>query len=151
MAKKKLKGKGLGVRGTLFLLFVIIGGLVFLPTSMILFIGMLPTIVALFTSGIATRARVSTIAALNFTGCVPFVFELWSMGNDYEISLDIITTPMTIITIYGAAALGYIFDWVVVGVVSAYMYQRADFRLRKIEKRQAILVEAWGEKVKAGR
>ena len=58
---------------------------------------------------------------------------------------------MTIITIYGAAALGYIFDWVVVGVVSAYMYQRADFRLRKIEKRQAILVEAWGEKVKAGR
>ncbi|MDH5722029.1 MAG: hypothetical protein OEY94_01740 [Alphaproteobacteria bacterium] len=143
--KKKKKTSALG---GVFLLFLVFGGLVFLPTSMILCIGMLPSIVALLTSSIVTRSRVSTIAALNFVGCVPFVFELWSLGNDFETSFEIITEPLTIIIIYGTAALGYIFDWVVVGVVSAYLYQRSEARLKAINKRQEQLVEAWGEKVK---
>lgn len=148
--KKKDKNKKIGGAGaTLFLLFLVLGGLVFLPTSTILCIGMLPSIMAFLTSSPVTRGRVSTIAALNFAGCVPFVFELWSMGNDLETSLAIISQPFTIIIIYGAAALGYVFDWVVVGVVSAYLYQRSESRLRKLEKRQEQLVEAWGNKVKS--
>ena len=147
-SQKSKKEKGLGTKGIMFLLFLVVGGLVFLPTSTILCIGMLPSMVALLTSSVLTRSRVSTIAALNFAGCVPFVFELWSLGNDVEAAFAIITEPLTITIVYGAAALGYIFDWVIVGVVSAYLYQRSETRIKWVDKRQNQLVEAWGKKVK---
>lgn len=144
---KKSGKKGLTMKGRMFLVCIILAGLIFLPTSMLVFTGMLPTICAFFLSIRRARARISTVAAMNFAGCVPFIFKLWSSENDFAYSFQIITDPMTIIVIYGAATLGYMIDWVVVGFVSSLLYQKAELRLKAIRARQNELVAQWGQEV----
>lgn len=147
-ASKSSKSTGLSIKGKIFLICIVLVGLVFLPTSLLLFIGMLPTISALFL-GTRRKIKVSTIAALNLLGCMPFIIKLWGGENNFEASFTILSTPLTIVVIYGAALMGYVLDWGVTGVVSAYMYQKAERRVRVIEKRQEMLVEVWGSEVAA--
>lgn len=146
--KNKVKRKSQsGGKRSLFLAFAVLAGLIFLPTSTLLFFGLLPTLVAFVTSIKRQRSRTSTIAAANLAGCVPFVFKLWTNGNSFEASFDIITEPMNIVVMYGAAFFGYLLDWVVVGAVSSFLYQKAVLRLDAIKKRQQILAEEWGAEV----
>lgn len=144
----KAKGKraSMGMKGNLLMVVAILVGVIFLPTSMILFIGMLPTVSAFF-FGRRGGIRISTLTAVNLLGCMPFVIKLWSGENTFEYSVMILTSPLTIVVIYGAAVGAYILDWVVTGVVSAYMYQKAERRIRVIEKRQEAMVEVWGKEV----
>ncbi len=148
----KSKKAGFGIKGRLFMIAFILLGLTFLPTSMLLFVGMLPSLVAFLVNSRGIGARASTVSAMNLAGCVPFVFKLWSSGNDFETSLDIISGEQAILVMYTAAAFGYMIDWVVTGIVSSYLYQKGMLRMEAIRKRQKALVEMWGENVsgKAG-
>lgn len=140
----KRKG-GLGAKGKILLAMIIVVGIIFLPTSMILFIGMMPTMSAVILGAARAKTRVSTIAALNMVGCMPFVIKLWAGENNFEASVLILMTPLTIVIIYGAAASAYLLDWAVTGVVSAYMYQKADRRVKAIDKRLDAVSEVWGK------
>lgn len=142
----KRKG-GLGTRGKIILAIIIVVGIIFLPTSMILFIGMLPTVSAVVLGTSRTKVRVSTIAALNLVGCMPFIIKLWAGENNFESSFVILMTPLTIVIIYGAAGAAYLLDWAVTGVVSAYMYQKAERRVKAIDKRLEAVSEVWGKEV----
>lgn len=144
--KKSLpkRKKGFGRKRNILLAMIIVVGIVFLPTSMILFIGMMPTMSAVILGTVRTKTRVSTIAALNLVGCMPFIIKLWAGENNFEASFTILMTPLTIVIIYGAAASAYLLDWAVTGVVSAYMYQKAERRIKAIDKRLAAVSEVWG-------
>ena len=146
---KKAKGKPgkLSLKARLFMVIVILIALVFLPTSMLLFVGMLPSMVAFFVSGRGIGARASTITAMNMAGCIPFVFKLWSTGNDFEASFLIITNMRYMSIIYLSAAFGYMIDWVMTGIMSSFLYQRGVSRMKAIKKRQEVLIEQWGEGV----
>lgn len=147
--EKKPKGKPgkLGLKGRLFLIIGVLIALVFLPTSMLLFFGMLPSIIAFFASGRGIGARASTITAMNMAGCIPFVFKLWSTGNDFEASVQIVTNIRYMSIIYLSAAFGYMIDWVMTGIVSSFLYQKGLNRMKAIKKRQEALIEQWGEGV----
>ena len=151
--KKKSSKKNpnkLSMRGRLFLITLILLGLIFLPTSMLLFVGMIPSIVAVFISLRGKGARASTVSAMNIAGCIPYIFKLWSTGNDFDASFDIITDSQAIMVMYMAAAFGYLIDWVVTGLVSSYLYQKGMKRMRVIKKRQKILIDQWGREVAGG-
>ncbi len=144
--KPKVKKKGgFGFKGRLFFIALVLMSITFLPTTMLLFFGMLPSLVAFFVNARGMSARASTISAMNLAGCVPFVFKLWDTGNDFEASIDILTNTQTLMVIYTAAAFGYMIDWVVTGLVSSYMYQKGVLRMKAIRKRQEVLVGLWGE------
>jgi len=145
--QKAVKNKSGSFKKTLLLLIIILSSLAFLPTSTILFVGMLPTISAFFFSINKKSSPVSTIAALNFAGCVPFVFKLWKTGHHFENTFDILTDPLTLVIIYSAAAFGYMLDWVIVGITSTFMMQKSEMRLKTILQRQEKLKEEWGEEV----
>lgn len=144
--KKRGKGDGLGIAGTLLLIAIILVGIIFLPTSMLLFVGMFPSLIAALNSG-RKGARASTVTAMNLAGCIPFVFKLWSGENNFEASVHIITNPNSLAVIYMAAAFGYMIDWVVTGFVSSFLYQKGVTRMEAIKKRQKVLVEQWGDDV----
>ncbi len=129
------------------MVFAITIALIFLPTSMLLFFGMIPSMVAFFVSGRGRGARASTITAMNMAGCIPFVFKLWASGNDFEASFEIITNMRYMSIIYLSAAFGYMIDWVMTGVMSSFLYQKGVNRMKAIKKRQDVLVEQWGEGV----
>ena len=139
--------KSLNAKARIWLAFTILAGVVFLPTSMLLFIGMLPSVVAFVVAGRSAGAKVSTITAMNIAGCVPFIFKLWASGNDIEASLDIVTNTRYISIMYMAAAFGYMVDWVVTGIVSSFLYQRGVKRMEDIILRQKELKQQWGDVV----
>lgn len=150
MAKKqkKIKKKKKGAAGIqLLLIFSVLLGVLFLPTTVMLLIGLVPTFVVFFVNIQKKKAKVVTVGTLNLAGCMPYVFQLWQQENDFNASMNIVLDPMTIIIMYGAACVGYVMDWALTGIVAVMMLERGKKRLKLIKKRQAEMVERWGKKV----
>ncbi len=145
MARKK-KNK-MGIQGQIVLIAVIIAGVMALQTSMVLLVGMVPSMVAFFVDRTKKKTKAITVGALNMSGCSLFLVELWMEGHNFEKAMSIITDPMAIIVMYSAAAIGYLVDWAVSGMVAVVVYNRGKARLKSIKKRQWELIERWGVEV----
>lgn len=134
-------------KGHLFFIFMIIAAAVFLPSSALLAVGMMPTIVAALTDWGPRKTRAVTVGAMNLAGCAPFLFQLWGQGHTFEASVAIFTDPTVIVVMYGAAAVGYLVDWSVSSMVAGIVFQQGLARQKFIKKRQEELVERWGPEV----
>ncbi len=108
---------------------------------------MLPSLFAFFTGVRGRGVRASTVAAMNLSGCVPFVFGLWAGGNDFETSLDIISNLQNVMIMYTAAAFGYMIDFVVTSLMSSFLYQKGRRRMKAIKERQKVIISLWGRGV----
>lgn len=123
-----------------------IASVVFLPSTILLFFGMLPTVVAaLIQRGGSGRAL--SVGVMNFAGCFPFLLQLWTSQNNIEQSISMLFDPLTIIVMYCAAGVGYLIDWGVSGVVGTLVVQQSKLRMDRIKEEQADLVEQWGIEV----
>jgi len=147
MAKRKKKSKKLTWRGQIILVFTLLAGAAALPTTVMLFLGMLPTMACLFIDRTAEKTRVLTVGAMNAAGCSPFIVQLWTTQNTFESSISIVTDPRTVIVMYCAAGIGYMLDWAISGIVATIMVQRAQHRIALIEKKQEEMIERWGREV----
>ena len=136
-----------GAKVSVFMIGLVILGAVFMPSAVLLIIGMMPTIAAMFADPKRARTRVVTVGALNLAGCVPFLFKLWSQGHEFDTALNIATDPQAVIVMYAAAGAGYMIDWSMSSAVAAILYQRGLARQESIKKRQAELVSRWGAEV----
>ncbi len=145
MAKKTRRK--LTWKETLFLVFALLLAIVFLPTTVMLCVGMLPTIVCASVDRTRGMVRTMSVGAMNLAGCIPFVMELWAKGHTFEISFDYLVQPRTIIVMYFSAAMGYLIDWAMTGIVCSIMIEKAKGRIKDIEKRHAALAERWGREV----
>lgn len=141
------KKTGLGWRGNLLMLFLLAAAAVFMPTTMILLFGMLPTLAANLIDKTIQKSRVISVGMLNFAGCMPFLLELWlsSGPNSFSYALDIIIQPKTGIIIYTIAAAGYAIEAAVTSMVATLIQQRATARISSIDTRLTALVERWDE------
>lgn len=146
MAKKK-KSSTRTWKGQMFLVIGIIMGVIFLPSTILLMVGMAPTPAAAFVDRSKKGSKVITVGAMNLAGCSPFLFDLWMRGNDFDTSLAIALDPKAIIVMYAAAGVGYILDWALTGLVAGVMVQRGESRAKTIREERAKLVERWGDKV----
>lgn len=145
--KKKKKGKKQG-KVQLFLIVSILLSAVFLPTAVLIFIGMVPSFVAYFTDRTKKKTRAVTIIMMNFAGCMPFLMEMWTTDHSLDKAFAMVFNMIPIIVMYSAAAVGYLIDWAMTYIVANVMYQRGLSRVKNIEKRQQELVERWGDDVK---
>lgn len=144
-ANKEKKKGAFGMR--LLIIMSVLLSVLFLPTTVMLCIGMVPTFVVFFVNIKAKKSKVITVGAANFAGCSPFMFELWKSGRDMSQSLHITLDPQTIMIMYGAALVGYIIDWALTGIVAGIMVERGKARMKNIRKRQTEMVDRWGKKV----
>ena len=140
--KKKKSGWGLQI----MMIFGLLAAVLFMPTTILLVVGMLPTVVAALIDR-KGGARAITVGALNLCGCIPFLMDLWTKGHTTELAVSLITDPLTIIVMYAAAGIGYMIDWALSGIVATILVQRSMSRMEAIRKRQAELVERWGREV----
>ncbi|MAE50997.1 MAG: hypothetical protein CMH27_04230 [Micavibrio sp.] len=148
MAKKKNKNKKkMGWRGQILMLSGIMTAAVFLPSTVLLLIGMIPTPFALLTDRTRGKNKVITVGAMNVAGCSPFLFELWTTDHSFVQTMAIVTDPFAIVVMWSSAAVGYIINWAMTGLVTATLYQRGQSRQKAIQKRQQELVERWGQEV----
>lgn len=126
---------------------ILVMAAILLPTTIVLLVGMLPTIVLLLVDKTAGRSRAITIGAMNMAGCAPFIMELWMKGHTIDMAMVYILQPRTIVVMYLAAAIGYMIEWAVVHIVSGVVVQKARGRIVEIEKQQAALCDRWGREV----
>tara|TARA_X000000950_G_scaffold140658_1_gene174555 strand:- start:5137 stop:5577 length:441 start_codon:yes stop_codon:yes gene_type:complete len=137
-------GKG---RATLLLIFIAVLSIVFLPTAVILFVGLIPSFVAFFVDSTPKKTRAVTVGSYNVMGCVPFMLDLWEVSGDLDVAIDILFTPLTLVVIYAAAAVGYFIYWGAGLVISSFFYQQGQSRRSDIVKRKQELIERWGRDV----
>ncbi len=145
--KKKKKGRKKQPKVQVFLIGFILLAAVFLPTAVLLFLGLLPFFAAYFTDKSKKKTRTITVGAMNLAGCVPFLMEMWMTDHSLDKAFAILLSVIPIIVIYMAAGVGYLIDWALTYIVSNLLYQRGISRMKSIEKRQADLVERWGQEV----
>lgn len=127
---------------------LIAAGALFLPTTLMLAIGMLPTIVMLVVDNTKERLRAITVGAMNLAGCMPFVIELWQRDeHTVQMALSYLTQPRTIVVMYFAAAIGYMIEWAVTGLVASMAVQKAKGRVASVEKQLAEMEIRWGVEV----
>ncbi|MFK7840519.1 MAG: hypothetical protein AB8B83_09365 [Bdellovibrionales bacterium] len=138
--KKSFKGQAFSVAGLLM-------AIVFLPTTLMLMIGTLPTFAALFVDRTKRKTKVVTVGVMNVAGCVPFILELWTKGHNFERAVEIISNPQAVVVMYSAAAVGYLIDWAMTGIVASFLLQRGKARSKAIKKRQEELVQRWGREI----
>mgnify|MGYP006449900563 CR=1 FL=1 len=147
-ADGKKKKQKLGWRGQLLMITMIIAAVVFLPSTVLLVVGLLPTVVAGIIDRSKEKTRSITVGCMNFTGCCPYWLDLLTVyGHSMNGAVQIITEPVNIVVMYSAALVGYLIDWAMSGMVSSVMIQRAERRLKNIEKEQKELVRRWGRGV----
>ena len=142
--KKKSK---LGWKGQLLVTVGAIAAIVFLPTTIILFVGMIPTLVAVLVDRTAEQVRGMTVGAMNLAGCMPFVMDLWTSGHTPERAVEIVFQPLPIVVMYSAAGFGYLVEWAMTGIVVTFLEQKAAHRLRSIAAQQESLIGRWGREV----
>lgn len=145
--KRKAKKKSSSGKLQIFLIMILMLSIAFLPTAVILFIGLMPMFVAFFVDKSKNKTKAVTVGAMNLAGCMPFLMELWTTEATLNKAFSIVLDPMAIIVIYSAAGVGYIIDWALTLLVANFLYQRGVARKKAIEKRQEELIERWGEEV----
>lgn len=133
-----------------FLTFVsLVAAVLFMPSTMILMAGMMPTIAANVIDKSRQKSRAISVGMMNLAGCMPFLLELW-MGaspNSIDAAMGIIVQPKTIIIIYTIAAAGYAIEAAITGMVATVMQQRAHARLKDIDRDLKELVNRWEDYV----
>ena len=145
--KKKKKASNKAIKKQIFLIVGLLMAVVFLPTTFLLAVAMMPTFVAALVDRAKRKTKAITVGAMNLAGSTPFLLELWMEGHNFAKAFDIVTDAKAIVVMYAAAGVGYIIDWALTGVVSGFLLQRGKARVKAIEKRQKELVERWGKEV----
>ena len=148
--KKANSAHSAKARNFLFIaLGVIIAAIIFLPTTVLLIIAMLPTVVAYVVDRARSKLLAFVVGFMNLAGAVPFILKLWSNGHSMNQMSEIISEPLTIVVIYACAGAGYLIDWIVTDMAAVFIVKKAKARMKAIVKQQKSLVERWGPEVNA--
>lgn len=147
--KNKNKQKKLSLKQWVVVLGVVVALIIFLPTTVVLAIGMLPTLVAFIVDNYPGRNKTFTVGALNFAGCFPALLDIWVHTNSMSYALYLVLQPKSIMFMYGGAALGYGINALTTFMVEAILVQKSEVRIKKINKEKLALEERWGKKVNA--
>lgn len=139
--------KKMSFGGRLLVAVLGVASVIFLPTTILLVVGMLPTLVARLTDRSPERLKVVTVGCMNFAGCFPPWFDMIQTGHKIDNSLAILSEPLTIVVMYSCAVIGYLIEWISTIVVSGVMVQRGKARLELIQKTQGEFAERWGPEV----
>jgi hypothetical protein len=128
-------------------LLLIPAGLLFLPTTLLLAVGMLPAVVAFVVDRDPERYAAIAVGPLNFAGLLPFLLDLWQGANSMAQLEQIAARPANWILVYGAAAFGWAIYTALPPAVAGVLVARRRRRIEELKAKRMRLVSEWGEEV----
>jgi hypothetical protein len=137
-----------GIKPWVVVIPVLLIALIFLPSAVVVGVGMIPTLVARVVDTSPGKRLSITVGGFNLIGSLYFLHLIWAAGQGME---DI---RPTLGDSFGwlCALLGAGVGWVVFGFMPAIVGKIAQtqtaLRLRTVIKDQDRLVEEWGEAVR---
>jgi len=118
-----------------------------LPSVVIIFFGMLPTIVAFIIDRSKRRNASFCVGGINFCGVFPYLMDLWGHSNTMDMSIRILTDVFSLVIMYGAAGFGWMVYITLPPVIAAFLSVIAQHKLSALRATQRQLIEEWGEDV----
>lgn len=142
------KPKGSAKRYIVLVVVIVLGTLVLKLAAFLFFFGMLPAIIAYEVDHSKRKFIFSTVAAFNLAGVFPDMAQLALLGGTFEAVTAKLLDPGVWLTMYGAAALGWLVVWlspIVAGTTLDGIYSGRELHLEMLQKKA---VEEWGDEVK---
>lgn len=127
----------------IFALLVIVS----LPTVMVLFFGMLPTIVAYIVDRTEEKYSTFCVGGMNFSGVFDYLLDLWGGRHSLSGAVDVLTDVWALLVMYGSASFGWLVFNIVPPLVAAILTVMAQRRVAQLRTMQRQLIEEWGEEV----
>lgn len=118
-----------------------------LPTVMIIFFGLLPTIVSAIIDRTPKKNATFCVGGINFCGVFPYMMDLWLGDNTIEGAIRILTDVFSLIIMYGAAAFGWMIFQSLPPVVATFVTVIAQSRVSSLRSTQRQLIDEWGDDV----
>ncbi len=141
-------GKKKGGGGKLIFLMTLAGCLVpFGVPTLLVSLGLIPTLVALLTDTDENRSSLATIGYLNFAGVLPFLIELWQNGQTMDAALRIIRDPFSWVVMFGSAGVGQLMLYTIPPIVTSMVLMKQESRLRTLREAVQQLEAIWGPDV----
>ena len=116
-----------------------------LPTILVLFCGMPPTVGALLTERGKSRYAWICVGGLNFAGLSPWLVNLWFGHHDFVHAIEVITDVGMYLVAYGASAVGWLIYSVTPPIVGTIAGMTSQSRLATLAATRKSLVEKWGD------
>jgi len=134
----------------LYLSLAMLPAIVLLPSTIVLAVAMVPTLVARIVDPAPGRQLTVTVGSLNFAGALWFMHDLWSAGQSFR---DIMPTLSDMIG-WLAALVGAGMGWAIYSLMPiltrSIATTKSNLRLSRVRKAQGELVEQWGDPVRGG-
>ncbi len=128
----------------------LIGGafmLVSLPTVMLVFFGLLPSIVAWIIDRAEQKYATACVFGFNFSGLFPFLIEIWFEDHSLDAAMGILSNVFDLTIIYGSAAFGWMLYMALPPVVTTFLSVMSEHRVTTLRENQANIIEEWGENI----
>lgn len=142
--KSKKLGKGFS---PFFLILLLILALAGLPVSMILFCGMLPTFIMMFTDGGKEKHRSVAVGAMNFVGTAHIILQMFKHGMGVDYAIQLLTQPLNWVVMWGGAAIGIALFTLIPSVVAQFLMLIAELKIQKLKTNLVELKKNWGDEV----
>jgi len=118
-----------------------------LPTMLLLFAGMLPTLVAALTDRTTSRYAWICVGGCNFAGLCPAVLNLWFGHHEITFALHQVTSVRVMLMSYIAAAGGWGLYFIAPPIVLTVMAATSKRRAAALTSQLKKLEEEWGPEV----
>ena len=134
---------------TTFLFLATPASLFVAPTTVIMVPGLLPTMVAYIIDRDPDKTAPLTVGALNLCGTLPFAMDLWLHQHTLPAALHLLGDPLTWLVMYGAAAVGWAFYYLIPPIVTNVEVMRSEARIESLQRTKREMVAEWGPEVGA--
>lgn len=118
-----------------------------LPTVVLMFFGMLPTLVAFIVDRTEQKYAATSVGGLNFSGVFPFLLDLWFGDHSFKGAIHSLTDVYALLLMYASAAFGWMLYSAVPPIVTAFLTVVSQRRVALLRTNQRKLIEEWGEDV----
>jgi hypothetical protein len=118
-----------------------------LPTTMVLAIGMAPTLGAFFADKTPGHYLTKCVAGMNFAGVIPSLYHLWITGHNLKTANVIVTDLNTWLLMYCAGAMGWLLFLGLPGAVAIFRSLNASRRIYVLREQQKLLINEWGDSI----
>jgi hypothetical protein len=117
------------------------------PTIILIAVGLLPTLITLFTDGEHDKSATAAVGAMNCAGLMPFILDLWLKGQTVDHVFHMFGEPVTWIVILGSAGIGRLIVFAVPQAMALLTFSRYEQRLKILKKNLEDMKANWGQDV----
>lgn len=117
------------------------------PTVLVVFIGMLPTIVAFLIDRTDQKYATFCVGGLNFTGVFPYLLDLWAGSHTAMGAIEVLTNVFSLAVMYASAAIGWVVFAAIPPVIATFLTVISHRKISTLRATQKKIVEEWGEEV----